>query len=73
MTRYNILNIKLSNLQLNKLKSGTKSATEVSLKLSLNVVGDYNDLNNFLHKLLLTKTQVSRLWRAFENNSSGNI
>ena len=60
MTRYNILNIKLSNLQLNKLKSGTKSATEVSLKLSLNVVGDY-DLNNFLHKLLLTNTQVSRL------------
>ena len=73
MTRYNILNIKLSNLQLNKLKSGTKSATEVSLKLSLNVVGDYNNLNNFLHKLLLTNTQVSRLWRAFENNSSGNI
>ena len=30
MTQYNSLNIKLSNWQLNKLKSGIKNSTEVS-------------------------------------------
>ena len=40
MAQYNILNVKLSNLQPNKLKSEIKNDTEVTLKLSLNVVGD---------------------------------
>ena len=31
---------------------------EVTLKISSNVVGDSNDEDNFLHKLLLTNTQV---------------
>ena len=48
----------------NKLKSGTKNGTEVTLKLSSNVVGDSNDENNFPHKLLLTNKQVSRLRKA---------
>ena len=61
MTECNILDIKLSNSQLNKLKSGIKNSTEATLKLSSNVVGDSNDKNNFPHKLLLTNTQVSRL------------
>ena len=30
MTQYNTLNVKLSNLQLNKLKSGIKNSTEVN-------------------------------------------
>ena len=46
MTEYNTLNLKLSNSQLNKLKSETKNGTEVILKLSLNVVSDFNDENN---------------------------
>ena len=54
MTQYNTLNVKLSNLQLNKLKSGTKNGTEVTLKISSNVVGGSNDENDFPHKLLLT-------------------
>ena len=70
MTQYNTLNVKLSNSQLNKLKSGIKNGTEVTLKLSSNVVGDSNDENNFLHKLLLTNTQVSKL---LANNSSANM
>ena len=65
MTQYNTLNLKLSNLKLNKLKSGIKDGTEVTFKLSSNVVVDYNDENNFPHKLLLTNTQVSKLRRAF--------
>ena len=33
MTQYNTLNIKFSNLQLNKLKFGIKNGTEVALKI----------------------------------------
>ena len=73
MTHYNILNIKLSNSQLNKLKSGIRIGTEVTLKLPSNVVGHSNDENNFPHKLLLTNTQVSSLRKAFANGSSANI
>ena len=73
MTQYKTLHVKLSNSQLNKLKSGIKSGTEVTLKLSSNVVGDSNDENNFSHELLLTNTQVSMLRKAFTNNSSANM
>ena len=73
MTHYNSLNVKLSSLQLNKLKSGIKNGAEVTLKISSNVVGDSNDENNFPHQLLLTNTQVSRLRKAFANGSSANI
>ena len=34
MTQYSNLNLKLSNLQLNKLKPGMKNGTEVTLNLS---------------------------------------
>ena len=67
MTQYNTLNIKLSNSQHNKLKSGIKNDTEVFLKISSNVVGDFNDENNFPHKLLSTNTEVSKLLKAFAN------
>ena len=73
MTQYNTFNAKLPNLQLNKLKSGTKNGTEVNLNISSNVVGDSNDENNFPHKLLLTNTQVSKLCKAFANGLSTNI
>ena len=72
MTQYSTLNVQLSNSQLNKLKSGIKSSTEGNLKTSSNIVGDSNDKNNFPHKLLLTNTQVSRLRKAFANNSLAN-
>ena len=42
----------------------------VTLKLLSNVVGDFNESNNFPRKLLLTNTQVPRLCRAFSNNYS---
>ena len=73
MTQYNTLNVKLSNSQLNKLKSGIKNGTEVIFKISSNVVSDSNDKNNFPHKLLLTNTKVSRLGKAFANGLSTNI
>ena len=43
------------------------------MKISSNIVGDSDDENNFLHKFLLTNTQVSKLRKAFANNSSANI
>ena len=73
MTQYNMLNVKLSNSQLNKLKSAIKNGTEVTLNLSSNVVGDSDDENNFPHKLLLTNTQVAKIRKAFGNDSSANI
>ena len=69
MTQYNSLNLKLSNPQLNKLKSAIKNENEALLRLSSNMIGD-NEAN-FLHQLLLTNIQVSNLQKA--NNSSANI
>ena len=54
MAQYNSLNVKLSNSQLNKLKSTIKNETDVILRLSLNMVGHSDDETNFPHKLLLT-------------------
>ena len=73
MTQYNTLNIKLSNLQLNKLKSGIKNGNEVALKLSSNVAGNSNDENKFQHNLLLTNTQVSTLRKTFADGFSANL
>ena len=44
MTQYNILNVKLSNSQLDKFKSAIKNETEVVLRLSSNMIGD-NETN----------------------------
>ena len=56
MTQYNTLNVKLSNSQINKLKSEIKNGTEVTLRISSNIVGGSNDEDNFPHNLLLTNT-----------------
>ena len=73
MTQYNSLNVKLSNSQLNKLKSAIKNESEVVLRLSSNMIGNSNDKTNFPHELLLTNRQVANLRKAFANNSSTDI
>ena len=73
MTQYNSLNVKLSNSQLNKLKSAIKNETEVVLRLSTNMIGDSDDETKFPNKLLLTDRQVSNICKSFENNSSADI
>ena len=73
MTQYNSLNVKLSNSQLNKLKSAIQNETEVVLRLSPNMIGNSNDKANFPHELLLTDRQVSSIRKAFSNNSSADI
>ena len=73
MTQYNSLNVKLSNSQLNKLKSAIKNETEVVLRLSSNMIGNSDDETNFPHKLLLTNRQVANLRKAFANHLSTDI
>ena len=73
MTQYNSLNVKLSNSQLNKLKSSIKNETDVVLRISSNMVGNSNDNTNFPLELLLTNRQVANIRKAFANHSSTDI
>ena len=73
MTQHNSLNVKLSNAQLNKLKSPIKHKTEIVLRLSSNMIGNSDDEANFSHKLLLTNRQVANLCNIVANNSSADI
>ena len=73
MTQYNSLNVKLSNSQLNKLKSAIKNETEVVLRLLPNMIGDSNDEINFSHKLLLTDGQVLSIRKSFADNATADI
>ena len=59
MTQYN--RIKLSNAQLNKLKSAIKNENEAVLRLSCNMIGNPNDETKLPHKLVLTNAQVANL------------
>ena len=53
MTICNTLNVKLSNLQPNILKSEIKNDTEVTLNFSLKLIeNETNDETSFRHKLL---------------------
>ena len=73
MTQCNCLNTKLSNSQLNKIKSAIKNENDVVLRLSPNMIGDSNNKTNFSHELLLTNRQVSSIHKTFANNSSVDI
>ena len=71
MTQYSSLNVKLSNSQLNKLKSSMKNEADVVLRILSNMVGNSND--NFPHELLLTNRQVANIRKAFAKNTSTDI
>ena len=73
MTQNNSLNVKLSNSQLNKLKSSIKNETDVVLRISSNMVSNSNDTINFPHELLLTNRQVANIRKAFAKNTSTDI
>ena len=73
MTQYNALNLKLSNSKINRLKSGIKNNTQVTINFSSNVIGESSDETNFPYKLLLTNTQVSKICKAFANGLSANV
>ena len=73
MTQYSSLKVKLSNSQLNKLKSAIKNETDVVLRISSNMVANSNDNINFPHELLLTNRQVANIRKAFAKNTSTDI
>ena len=69
MVEYNTVNAKLSNSQLNKLKSAVKSNEGTTLKMNARMF--YG--SNLPHELLLTARQTSKLRNAIENNMSTDI
>ena len=73
MAQYNSLNVKLWNSQLNKLKSAIKNETDVVLRLSSNMISNFDDKINFPHDLLLTNREAANLRKAFANNLSTDI
>ena len=71
MDQYNTLNVKLPILQLNKLKLGINNGTEITLKISSNVAGDFNDENSFFANgssanIKLSKAQLHKIGQSGE-------
>ena len=61
MTEYHSVNLELSDFQRDKLKAAAKNATAITLRLSLDMIG--NGEANFSHKLLLNKDFANKLSR----------
>ena len=69
MVEYNKVNVKLSDMQLKKLKNAVKNNTGATLRISLKML----DGNNLPHELLLTTRQKAKLRNAFSYNMSTNL
>ena len=69
MVEYNTVNAKLSNSQLNKLKTAVKSNEGTTLRMNDRMFNG----NNLPHELLLTTRQTTKLRSAIENNMSTDI
>ena len=66
MVEYNTVNAKLSNSQLNKLKSAIKNNQGTILRMHAKMLS----ANHLPHELLLTARQITKLRNAIENNMS---
>ena len=73
MTQYNSLKVKLSNSQLDKLRSAITNETEVVLRLLSIMIGNSDGETSFPHGLLLTNREFAGLRKAFENYLSTDI
>ena len=69
MVEYNTVNAKLSNSQLNKLKSAVKNRQGTILRINARIFS----ANNLPHELLLTTRQTTKLRNAIKNNMSTDI
>ena len=69
MVKYTKVNVKLTNLQLSKLKKAVKSNDGATLRISIK---NFNK-ENLLHELLLTTRQNTKLRKAINNNMSTDI
>ena len=69
MVEYKTINVKLSDLQLNKVKSAVKDKQGTTLRINSKI----HSANNLPHELLLTTRQTLKLRNAIENNMSTDI
>ena len=69
MVEYKKVDVKLSDSQLNKLKTVVKNKQGLTLKINIKMFNG----NNLPHELLLTTRQKTKLKNAFENNMSTDI
>ena len=69
MVRYNTVNVKLSDLQLSKLKIAVKNNQGTTLRMNIRMFNG----DNLPHELLLTTRQTTRLRNVIENNMSTDI
>ena len=69
MVEYNKVNVKLSDSQLNKQKTGVKNRQDLTLSMNIKIFNG----NNLPHEFLLTTRQKAKLRNTFENNMSSAI
>ena len=69
MVEYNTVNAKLSDSQLNKLKSAVKNNQGTTLRMNTRMFS----ANNLPYELLLATRQTTKLRNAVEKNMSTNI
>ena len=69
MVEYNIINVKLSDSQLNNLKSVVKNQTGKALKMNAKMF----IANNLPSELVLITRQITKLRNAIENNMATDI
>ena len=69
MVEYNKVNVKLSDIQLKKLKSAVKNKTGKTLRIYLKIFNG----NNLPLELLLTTRQKTKLRHALNNNMSTDL
>ena len=69
MVQYNKVNVKLSDSQLNKLKTAVKDQVGATLRVNVKIFNG----KNFPYGLLLTTRQTTKLRNVIENNMSIDI
>ena len=69
MVEYSKVNVKLSDIQLKKLKAAVKDKTGTTLRMSLKMFAE----NDLPHESLLTTRQKTKLTNAFNNNMSTDL
>ena len=65
----NIVNVKLSDTKLKKLKTAVKDKTGTTLRMSLKMLAE----NELTHELLLATRQKTKLINVFNNNMSTDL
>ena len=69
MIEYSKVNVKLSDTQLEKIKTAVKNKTGTTLRISLKML----DGKHLPHELLSTTRQKTKLRDAFNNNMSTDL